>query len=69
MKKIITSLMLAFTLSSAYATTTAPTANKVPETKRVCIEEKDARTGKVREVCRTIKIHEKLEGTKVPEKK
>jgi hypothetical protein len=38
------------------------------KTKRVCIEQKDAKTGKVKEVCRTIKIHKKFEGTKVPEK-
>lgn len=62
MKKLITSLMLAFALSSVYA-------DKEPETKKVCVEEKDAKTGKVKEVCKTIKIHKKLEGTKVPEKK
>ena len=55
--------MLAIALSPAYAT------DKEPETKRVCVEEKDAKTGKVKEVCKTIKIHKKLEGTKVPEKK
>lgn len=39
-----------------------------PETKRVCVMQKDAKTGKDKEVCRTIKIHKKHEGTKVPEK-
>jgi hypothetical protein len=63
MKKLIASLVLAFALVPAYA------ADKEPETKRVCVEEKDAKTGKVKEVCKTIKIHKKLEGTKVPEKK
>ena len=38
------------------------------KTKRVCVEQKDAKTGKVKEVCKTIKIHKKFEGTKVPEK-
>jgi hypothetical protein len=63
MKKLITSLMLAFALSPAYA------SDKQPETKRVCVEEKDAKSGKVKEVCKTIKIHKKLDGTKVPDKK
>jgi hypothetical protein len=63
MKKLIASLVLAFALVPAYAT------DKHPETKRVCVEEKDAKSGKVKEVCKTIKIHKKLEGTKVPEKK
>jgi hypothetical protein len=35
------------------------------ETKKVCV--KDEKTGK--ETCKTIKVHKKLEGTKVPEKK
>lgn len=39
-----------------------------PETKRVCVMQKDAKTGKDKEVCRTIKIHKKHEGTKVPDK-
>jgi hypothetical protein len=55
--------VLAFALIPAYAT------DKQPETKKVCVEEKDAKSGKVKEVCKTIKIHKKLEGTKVPEKK
>jgi hypothetical protein len=38
-----------------------------PETKKVCIEQKDAKTGKTKEVCKTVKVHKKLEGTKVPE--
>jgi hypothetical protein len=63
MKKLIASLILAFALVPAYAT------DKAPETKRVCIEEKDAKTGKVKEVCKNVKVHKKLEGTKVPEKK
>lgn len=39
-----------------------------PKTKKVCVEQKDPKTGKVKEVCKTIKIHKKFEGTKVPEK-
>jgi hypothetical protein len=59
--------MLAFALSPAYATNKEPV--KEPETKLVCVEEKVTKTGKVKKVCKTIKIHKKLEGTKVPEKK
>ena len=47
-----------------------------PETKRVCIDVKD-KDGKVakdakgnaKQSCKQVKIHKKLEGTKVPEKK
>lgn len=39
------------------------------EKEKVCIEVKDAKTGKVTEQCKMMKKHEKLEGTKVPEKK
>lgn len=37
------------------------------ETKKVCHAEKD-RKGKAVEVCKTVKIHKKLDGTKVPPK-
>lgn len=39
-----------------------------PETKKVCVMQKDAKTGKDKEVCKTIKVHKKHEGTKVPDK-
>jgi hypothetical protein len=39
------------------------------ETKKVCVMQKDAKTGKDKEVCKDVKQHKKLEGTKVPEKK
>ena len=37
------------------------------EMKKVCHTEKDKK-GKEVEVCKTIKVHKKLEGTKVPPK-
>ena len=40
----------------------------VAETKRVCVEQTDPKTKKPKEVCKEVKIHKKLEGTKVPEK-
>jgi hypothetical protein len=39
------------------------------ETKKVCVKEYDNKTKKEKEVCKTIKVHKKLEGTKIPEKK
>jgi len=46
------------------------------ETTQVCVDLKDElgrplkdKSGKVQQRCRTMKKHEKLEGTKVPEKK
>lgn len=39
------------------------------ETKKVCVKQKDAKSGKEKEVCKTIKVHKKLEGTKIPDKK
>lgn len=38
------------------------------EEKRVCVKEFDNKTNKEKEVCKTIKVHKKLEGTKIPEK-
>ena len=39
------------------------------ETKKACVIQKDAKTGKEKEVCKEIKVHKKLDGTPVPEKK
>ena len=46
------------------------------ETKQVCVDKlgKDGqpvkdKTGKVQQTCKEIKVHKKLEGTKVPDKK
>ena len=39
------------------------------ETKKVCVKEYDNKTKKEKEVCKTIKVHKKLEGTKIPDKK
>lgn len=38
------------------------------ETERVCVDVKDAKTGKVKQECKVIKKHKKLEGTEVPKK-
>ena len=39
------------------------------EKEKVCIDVKDAKTGKTKQECKEVKKHKKLEGTKVPEKK
>lgn len=39
------------------------------EEKKVCVKQTDPKTKKEKDVCRTIKIHKKLEGTKIPDKK
>lgn len=63
MKKIIFVAGLALALSyPAYA------ADEAPKTKKACVMQKDAKTGKEKEVCKEIKVHKKHEGTKVPEK-
>lgn len=38
------------------------------ETQKVCIDQKDPKTQKTQQVCKQVKVHKKLEGTKVPAK-
>lgn len=65
-KHILVSLSLAF---SSLAFSSEPAKEPKKETKRVCIMQKDSKTQKEKEVCKVVKVHRKLEGTKVPEKK
>lgn len=58
MKSLVTLLLV-----SAFAMPVM--AADAPETKKVCVEQKDAKTGKTKEVCKTVKVHKKHEGTKV----
>lgn len=39
------------------------------ETKKACVKQLDPKTKKEKEVCKTIKVHKKLEGTAIPPKK
>jgi hypothetical protein len=39
------------------------------ETKKACVKQTDPKTKKEKEVCKTIKVHKKLEGTEIPPKK
>lgn len=63
-KSLIVAAAVAFTSTAVIADDA-----KQPETKRVCVMQKDAKTGKEKEVCKQVKVHKKLDGTKVPEKK
>lgn len=59
MKKAIVLSIAALFLNSVYAEA---------EVKKVCVEQKDAKTGKLKEVCKNVKVHKKLDGTKFPAK-
>ncbi len=68
MKKIITILSLAVGLSFLTSTITY-----AAEEKTVCVDVKDKegkpvkdKNGKVKQSCKTIKVHKKLEGTEIP---
>jgi len=56
MKKLLLAVAIMFSVSTIYAEA---------ETKKACV--KNEKTGK--EVCKEIKVHKKLEGTAVPDKK
>jgi hypothetical protein len=58
MKQILILLFLSIFVS---------TANSATTTKKVCRDEQE--NGKTVKVCKTIKVHKKLEGTAVPVKK
>ena len=69
MKTIISSIIIALSLSVGVAHATA-------EVKKVCIDKvtKDGKPvlgkdGKQVQECKQMRVHKKLEGTKVPEKK
>lgn len=66
MKKLLTLLIITLSLGVSYAA----------ETQKVCIDKvtKDGKPvmgkdGKQAQDCKEVKVHKKLEGTKVPEKK
>ncbi len=71
MKQLLAAIFIALSISSV-ALAEAP-----KETVKVCVDVKDkngqpvkdAKTGKVKQSCKEMKAHKKLEGTKVPEKK
>lgn len=65
MKKILTTLCLSVIMSLSYAAETGD-KKEGPKYKKIC---KDVtKNNKTVQECKTIKVHKKLEGTKVPEK-
>lgn len=70
MKQLLAAIIVAFTMLSV-AVADAP-----KETTKVCVDVKDKegqpvkdKNGKVKQNCKEMKVHKKLEGTPVPEKK
>ncbi len=70
MKSIITAIIFAF------ATLVSYNVHADAETKKVCVDVKkngkdeiDPKTGKVKQSCKEVKVHKKLEGTKVEDAK
>jgi hypothetical protein len=62
MKNVLIATFCLAMLGSAYSA-------EPPKTKKVCHIVKLEKSGKTVEQCKVIKIHKKLEGTKVPSKK
>lgn len=58
---------LILTISLLILTFAFATCSVAEETKRIC-HDKEVK-GKMTKVCKDVKVHKKLEGTKVPEKK
>jgi hypothetical protein len=58
MRKVIVGLSIMFFGATAFAA----------ETQKVCVDQKDPKTQKTKQVCKEVKIHKKLEGSKVPAK-
>jgi len=63
MKKFLIALNLVIWSFVGYQVTAYAEA----ETKKVCVMQKDQKTGKEKEVCKTIKVHKKLEVEPVPQ--
>lgn len=74
MKNILASAIIAL---SSIGFVASVSAEEKKETVKVCVDVKDKegkpvkdpKTGKVKQNCKEMKVHKKLEGTKVPEKK
>lgn len=58
MKKL-TPILVA--MAMAFSVSTATAQDKKPEMKKHCVTQKDAKTGKEKEVCKMIRVHKKLE--------
>lgn len=56
--------LLALVLATAFAMPVLA-AEEAPKTKKACVTQVDPKTKKEKEVCKTIKVHKKHEGTAV----
>lgn len=71
MKKLLITMFIA-----AFSTLAALPVHATGETRKVCVDVKDKdgkpvndpKTGKVKQSCKEVKVHKKLEGTDVPKK-
>lgn len=61
MKKLL-SLLVAAAFAMPVMAADAPAT---PETKKACVKTTDPKTKKEKEVCKTVKVHKKHEGTKL----
>lgn len=66
--KILLAIMISSLAQASMATSKEAEAPKAAETKKVCITKTDPKTNKSSEQCKEVKVHKKLEGTKVPAK-
>ena len=81
--KFLSIAVLSLMVSTSACSKTTPVAEKTlpavevvakaepatPESAKACVTQKDAKTGKEKEVCKVIKIHKKLDGAAIPTKK
>jgi hypothetical protein len=67
MKHVV--LALAMTLATLPAFANGETRQVCVDVKKDGKEVKDPKTGKTKQSCKEVKVHKKLEGTPVPEKK
>ena len=75
MKQLVAIILMALAVS-AHAVDNHAAADAAKETKKICVdvkkdgkEVKDPKTGKVKQSCKEVKQHKKLEGHEVPVKK
>ncbi len=73
MKSLLISFALLFSISSVYATAAPTPKASEPEKVKVCVDVKDKEgkpvkdaKGNVKQNCKEMKVHKKLEGTQVP---
>jgi hypothetical protein len=69
MKQLLAVLVLAFTMISAAVAGGEMKEVCTPKVDKAGKAVMDKKTGKQAEDCKKIKVHKKVEGTKVPEKK